>query len=1008
MMSDAPGLIRDAQSPQDDIRRSAEERLLHMCDVNSSQVFIKFVQVAADDHETLPCRQFALLTLRKLVTMYWTPGFESFRGTSTVKLEARSMVRDVLLQLCLDENQYSKIKSSASYAVVQVSAVDFPDQWPELLDIVYNAIVKNHSLAAMKLLNEIYDDVISEEMFFEEGIGFETLKIIFHVMHSNDAHLDAKLATLDLLHCCILQMSTVDANSTAKRKELSIEACSEILRLWLDFLTNQNEVISETLQLMAGAKIYQDLSLIKNEFSKTVLGPEVYEKFRAIVMRDLENASHIYTQMVENSSQDELDTMNEYAVNILEFLTSLCDVKFTQKELKMLLICLGRLCCLTQDTMEIWQADFNSFISKETGLVASYNIRDQASELLSSLDTSNYASILTLILHELFQVRDFNEPWFLSESPLYLLQCLLLNESHSWQPIEAVNELLTRLQSTIERGLQAPLLNSRIILLIPKVLEEFMDSLPTIKTCIQNFLCFALDFALSSDDEMTKSATLIAFTYYSYFAELPSVLGPEQCTQVQQKALKLISQLYPNAEDDTDGFLMEVLNNVIDCNVETAAETNSIRQTEFHLVFTISAKDPSNIQTTVESQECLDKLLKSVNIPTFAGFWDIYSPPMINVMIASAQTSFEYSPLLSLTLQFSSVLIKRKPLNLTLSKTVCDSIFEPLKRILNQSKDEEILQSATEALGYLIYNTEMEVILPHLKSVVNILDALLSPELPDQAAMNVGSLTVTIFSKFSTEIQSLIPTILQAAAARLGQATNITTTQNLLSVFYFVVSTDAQQTVDFLYNITIDNHNGLRLVTSKWLESFEIVRGEKRIKENIIALSKLFSLDDERLASMQVNGDLIPYESDIIITRSMAKEMPDRYTQVSAYEKIIKLFVSELEFQGKHHGQQLLLAESQAIEATAEENEGDDGDWEDVEGPLGYEKLQHYVEEDDTGCDTEGLDEQCLAGELDSRNVHQLLVDFFKEAATKNMSGFRQIYEKLSDSEKQILSENLL
>lgn len=1012
-MFDAPALIWEAQSPLDDVRRSSEERLLRMCDEDSSQVFVQFVQVAADDSLDLACRQFALLTLRKLVTMYWTPGFESFRGTSTVKLGARGMVRDILLGLCLDGNQASKIRSGASYAVVQISAVDFPDQWPELLNIICGTIVKNNSLAAMKLLNEIYDDVISEEMFFEEGIGFETLKIVFHVMNSADANGEAKVAALNLIHCCILQMSTVNGSSSMKRKNLTTEACAEILQVWLKFLANQNKVVPDTSQLMAGAKIYQGLTLLNNEFSKKVIGPDMCDRFRTIAIRDLESASEIYIQIIQDPSQDQLDAINENAVNVLEYLSSLCGKRFTEQELRTILSCLSKLCCLNENTINDWVADFNSFVSKETGLVASFTIRDQAAELLSSFDSQNYSAVLALLLNELNEISDFSNSWVLNESLLYLLQSLLLNDTNSIELTDAVTNIFTKSQEILEKPLSSIFVTCRIILLLPKLLEKAMDSFSNIKDFVQNFLFLSLDFALSQDNELIKSATLISFTYYSYFTELPSVLGPIHCIEVQQKTLKLITQLYSETEDDTDGVLMEVLNNIIDCNLKDVNDTKSIMQTEFHLVFTISSKDPSNIQTTIELQECLGKLLRNVDVQTFSNFWEICSPPMVNVMVGSAQTSFEYSSLLSLILQALGVLMKRKPLDPNLSIAICNEIFEPLESILNNSKDEEILQYATEAFGYLIYNTEAEVVLPHLKPILNILDTLLSPEVPDQAATHVGSLTVTIFSKFSNEIQSLIPMILQAAAARLGQATNITTTQNLLSVFCFVTSADAQQTVDFLFNITINNQNGLYLVMSKWLESFDVVRGEKRAKENIISLSKLFFLNDQRLASMQVNGDLIPYESDIIITRSMAKEMPDRYTQVSVYQKVVKLFTSELEFQGKHQDPQLLMAGTQGIETNTGEKQNDDNndyddDWEDVEGPLDYERLQHYVEEDGVDDEADELDEQCLADELDSRSIHQLLVDFFKEVAAKNVSDFRMIYEQLSDNEKQILSENLV
>ena len=117
-----------------------------------------------------------------------------------------------------------------------------------------------------------------------------------------------------------------------------------------------------------------------------------------------------------------------------------------------------------------------------------------------------------------------------------------------------------------------------------------------------------------------------------------------------------------------------------------------------------------------------------------------------------------------------------------------------------------------------------------------------------------------------------------------------------------------------------------------------------------------------------------------------------------------------MEFQGKHQDPQLLMAGTYGIETNTEENQDDDDndDWEDVEGPLEYERLQHYVEEDEIDDGEEELDEQCLVNHLDSRSVHQLLVDFFKEVAAKNVSGFQMIYEQLSENEKQILSENLV
>lgn len=1017
IMFDTRSLIWEAQSPKDDVRKAAEARLIELCDADASRVFVEFARVSANPNEQLPCRQFALLALRKLVTMYWSPGFESFRGQSTVDIESRRIVRNILLQLCLDDEQVGKIRNGASYCVVQISAVDFPDQWPELLTEVYNAILK-HSLAAMRLLTEIYDDVISEEMFFEEGIGLETLRIIFEVVSDSRASLEAQLAAFDVLRCCLVQMSAVDGSTTTKRKEFTFHACKEILRMWSEFLAS-NSVSSEKLHLSARGKVYEGLTLLKNEFSRKIVASSFGRELKALTIRDLDTAAQIYIDMIqENLDQEQLKAMNEYTVHVLEFLSAICDLHFTQEELESVLTSLSNLCCLDNDTTEQWLEDFNTFVSKETGLVPSFTIRDQAAEFMASLSDSDYSVALDLMLNELSQIQNFNEGWIFNESLLFLLQSLLLNECDTMEPVDKLLDTLALLGEIFNHNLPCIFVYCRVSLVIPKLLEKFMDNIPNVKNLVKDFLFVSLDYALSKANTVIRSAALIAFTYYAYFAELPSVLGPENCLQIQEKILGLITEIFPESEDDTDGVLMEVLNSVIDCNFEGASK-ETVCHTEFNLVFAISAKNPSNIQAAVESQDCLDKLLKRVDSKIYAGFWQVCFPPMLNVLSGSAEISFDYSPLLSLTLQFLVILMKRKPEDEILSANICNNVFEPLQMVLNSSKDEEIIQLATEALGYLIYNTETSVVLPRLRSIINILDRLLSPEVPDEGAMNIGSLTVTVFSKFSDQIQDLIPMILEAAAIRLIQATNISTTQNLLSVFCYVTCADAQQTVDFLFSTTIDGNNGLMLVIPKWLESFDVVRGEKRTKENIVALSKLYFLNDQRLASMKVNGDLLPHESDIIITRSKAKSLPDRYTQVSAYQKIVKLFISELEFRGKHQDPQLLMAgtsmnfgynplDTRTMEST-EEGEGED-DWEDVDGPLEYEQLKHYANEaDDSGH--EDLDEECLNGilrHLDSRNVQELLVDFFKEVASKNVSGFQEIYNSLSSNEREILSQNLI
>ena len=110
LLFDSQQLIKEAQSADDVVRRSAEAQLLELSDRDASLVFLSFMKVASDSQELLSSRQFALVSLRKLITMYWSPGFESYRSCSNLKEEAKETVRDYLLKLCVNDQELSKFQ----------------------------------------------------------------------------------------------------------------------------------------------------------------------------------------------------------------------------------------------------------------------------------------------------------------------------------------------------------------------------------------------------------------------------------------------------------------------------------------------------------------------------------------------------------------------------------------------------------------------------------------------------------------------------------------------------------------------------------------------------------------------------------------------------------------------------------------------------------------------------------------------------------------------------------
>lgn len=159
---------------------------------------------------------------------------------------------------------------------------------------------------------------------------------------------------------------------------------------------------------------------------------------------------------------------------------------------------------------------------------------------------------------------------------------------------------------------------------------------------------------------------------------------------------------------------------------------------------------------------------------------------------------------------------------------------------------------------------------------------------------------------------------------------------------------------------------------------------------SVIALSKLYDLQDPRLANVQVKGDLIVPQSDRIMTRSRARAQPDQYTTVPAQLKIIKVLVGEL----------LSASGPRTLDAGAaaefDDDGSDDGEWEDDPNDFldlgsGMTKSQLMAL---------GAEDSAAARARDDETQTYLL-DFFRLKASS--PEFGEIFNSLTPEEQEKL-----
>jgi hypothetical protein len=181
---------------------------------------------------------------------------------------------------------------------------------------------------------------------------------------------------------------------------------------------------------------------------------------------------------------------------------------------------------------------------------------------------------------------------------------------------------------------------------------------------------------------------------------------------------------------------------------------------------------------------------------------------------------------------------------------------------------------------------------------------------------------------------------------------------------------------------------------------------------SVIALSKLYTLNDQRLVQTMVKGDLIIPTSDRIRTRSQSKNStahcsyrflfqgltssdPDQFTVIPAPLKIIKVLIEELL---SASGAQMAAAQAAAAAEFGDE-EGDDDGWEDLPSTLdlglGSTKAELMAWGEGQGSFVRQRDDETQA----------YLTEFFVKASRENVAGFNELYGALTEEEKVKLNE---
>lgn len=1016
-------LVADQNSPENALRKSAESEFNNLAAQNPSQLAYTLIQSAVEESLSIDIRQSCLLHLKRLVPKFWSLGFELFIGP-VIDQNLKQEIRVHLIQL-VTSTTVTKIRSGAAYVIVQIAAVDFPDEWPDLLTNLFSHATNLSSepavLGGLAVLTDLFDDLITEEQFWEGGVGGQLITHVAHILSQNLLP-EIKTWALRLYLTVFNTLQSAEAMALNERRTsvtLHIVYLSKLLTDCLQSLTEksiQSDLVS-LRELEYRSNLYKVLSRVLSSFSKLV-GESSRALLTNILYQDLlfgtkvvgrVSDCSIFDQSASHYSDSAKCVTNYLAelfqcLSLLQHRIALSSVLSDQFE--MVVQSFVECAMLSEEVVDEYTADFNTFVTDITGLSGQSSVRDAIMDFLIDVNDRDAAHFFSIINAKSVAI---NLPWRLKEAYLFLTEALLLNEDAeslgSNLPLSRYVANINGLVSLEQGPANHPLLISRVFLVLPKFFEKFSNRISVNSFGAAEFKnTFLYSANVQNFDlfDLVQATALVCTTLWKNVPNLDlSALGNELQTQI----IRVAQDLYSNSEEDSLPVLLEAISVAIDIDhhsalrIKLADDLNVI-----DLIFRISFKDSANIQMTISAAECIEELLTGILIEEYYQVCQKLIPFILDVINTSlAQTSVEYSPELYLALELLGYVVASSPSGDDVNNfppVIFNYILPSLKKLILRTNDDQILQNSGEVFNNLLKRApklfveyvDEESQQSGMGLLLEIANKFLSPSLSDSAAMSCGLIVISLFENFQSYLDgNFYEQLLQATVRRLVIATEVITIENLIMVFCkIVLNFSPEQLINALTGIQEDGKNGLQLVLPIWFNSFEITRGYEKIKQNILALGKIYSLNDEQVNSVVVDGDLIPYDGDMIITRSMAKNMPQQYTQVSASLKIIKLLVSELEFQCQQPDADDYLPGQP-------EEDDNEGDWEDLEdiGVPNYDKLKSYVDLEDEG--DEGADQSIL----------EMLVQFFRECAAKNLGEFEQYYDELSDKDKKVITESV-
>ncbi|KAG8780119.1 hypothetical protein FRC20_008445 [Serendipita sp. 405] len=977
------------------------------------------------------------IVLRKYIQEHWSDALPKFVGPLPPP-EVKERVRSLVFSGLSDSQR--KIRTSSAFVLSFIAKADYPEEYPTLLSDLLALLSSGNTASihgSMQVLSDFIRNELSEDQLLPILRQLHPLLLSVLAQQGGQEQQHSPLTrarAVGIFRQCVTALDMV----RKEHPEAVAEAISSVLPQWLAAMhtllsTPPSADVSDPTNwdaISVRIQVLRTLDVIQNTFG-TSLTPEMTEGFCEVIVKNLNDLMPAFRTYYllggANSdkggvepptpvSADDPDinlSLMHLACPALDFLGEVVRkstrpnkvaAAWVTSNINNLLSLAVYWMQIPVEDEDIWEDDANAFVRDESEGVESYTARvaslDMIGDLLDHYGEPTAAWLWNATqstVKTVEQSKQSGNPdwWRLLEAILFAVSSediveIVEQASGSGKPSAFDGQaLLTNILPPILSEPGTPFLQGRAFVTASSYARILPPSL------MGQYLIAAVE-ALESPTAGVplKVAALKAVRNFC------SVTDDKPIAPMGPRIIAALAPFMDTVTEDSLALVLEALSTVTQVDngkwltPELATNIVGILLKNYAR----NVNDPISLSITTD----IFTFLAGAEAPGVYQATVMATVPTLAPTIANNDGWVCCSAMQILTAVFEGA-------KSGLGDGVVGALAPSLFVALGKAADPEAISEGCRLLTTLIRKDPAQLLAwsdsdgsTSLQRIGSFLGRLLSPEVEEAAGLATGDLLVTLFRKAGDAVAPMMKPLLEEIVKRLRTAKTATGSQSLIVPYAYLIHKEPDTVLNLLESTVLeDGQNGLQVLLRSWCENAETFIGAWATRISHITLTQLFMTPRPSLDTVTVKGDLIitAATSNVIVTRSRAKQTPHEYSQIPFRLKALKLILSRLQLDGD-----LAVLGGKQVDFDGASSVGDEEEWEDedkVAEAMMLSQALNFETDDQPGTGLE--DDELMEDPIMQVDFTENTISFLKECAARNVSNFNAMVDQLSAEEMMVV-----